>query len=541
MKRSGVTVLSAGLLVAAGLTALAQSGSWAKLDAYLPFKTPLTLSIGKEIPPVERPIPDGGRVDNNKATQYIQKVTNVGVKAAWQAPPNGYSDKLNLAVASGDIPDAVIVNGAQLARLVDAGALADLTPYIPKFVSPQLQNYYKASKNAALKTATYSGKIMALPNVNVGSDAVDWLWIRQDWLDRLKLKAPSTMADVEKVARAFIDQDPDGDGKKDTGGLAAKSDLYGLANDVTGLRAVFNSVSSFPQVWQKNAKGKVFYGSVSPQTKQALTTLNSWYKSGLLDREFATTTQDKAVQALTAGRTGLFFGPWWMSFYPLTDSLKLDPKARWTLVPVRSADGVFRSSHSEVSSNYLAVKKGYSNPEAAIKVMNVEVDLMRQLNGAPQVYPNLNEIWGSVMPFGMTLDYYDAVERRGTLINNVFTGKVKASTLNAEETKDLEACKKDQAKPYADLDAWATCFARRVASLAMVKNPAQGPTPLPEATRVVTVDSNWPTLTKLESQAMLQFITGARPISQWDAFVKQWNDQGGAAITAKVQAAADKN
>lgn len=538
MKRSRLLLLSTGLLA---VTAAAQTANWAKLDAYLPFKTAQTLNIGKETPPVDRPIPGGGTVDNNKATQYIQKTVNVNVKAAWQAPPNGYSDKLNLSIASGDIPDAVIVSSAQLARLVDAGALADLTPYIPKYLSPQLKSYYKASKNEALKAATFSGKIMALPNVNVGGDAVDWLWIRQDWLDKLKLKTPRTLADVQAVAQAFMDKDPDGNGKNDTGGIAAKSDIYGLGNDVVGLRAVFNTLESFPQVWQKDASGKVFYGSVAPQTKQALTLLNSWYKSGLLDREFATTNQDKAVQAVTAGRTGLFFGPWWMSYYPLTDSLKLQPNARWNLVPIRSADGKFRSSHTEVSSSFLAVKKGYANPEAAVKVMNVEVDLMRQLNSAPQVYPNLNEIWGSVMPFGMTLDYYDAVQRRGKLINDVLAGKVKPSVLNAEETKDYQTCLNDQKKPYGNLDDWANCFARRVASLAMVKNPATGPTPLPEASRVVTTDSTWPTLTKLESQAMLQFITGAKPMSQWDDFVKQWNQQGGAAITAKVQAAVDKD
>ena len=538
MKRSRLLLLSTGLLA---VTAAAQTPNWAKLDAYLPFKTAQTLSIGKETPPVDRPIPGGGTVDNNKATQYIQKTVNVNVKAAWQAPPNGYSDKLNLSIASGDIPDAVIVTSAQLARLVDAGALADLTPYIPKYLSPQLKAYYRASNNEALKAATFSGKVMALPNVNVGGDAVDWLWIRQDWLDKLKLKTPRTLADVQAVAQAFMDKDPDGNGKNDTGGIAAKSDIYSLGNDVVGLRAVFNTLSSFPQVWQKDASGKVFYGSVAPQTKEALTLLNSWYKSGLLDREFATTNQDKAVQAITAGRTGLFFGPWWMSYYPLTDSLKLQPNARWNLVPIRSADGKFRSSHTEVSSSFLAVKKGYANPEAAIKVMNVEVDLMRQFNGAPQVYPNLNEIWGSVMPFGMTLDYYDAVQRRGKLINDVFANKVKPSALNAEETKDYQTCLNDQKKPYGNLDDWANCFARRVASLAMVKNPATGPTPLPEASRVVTTDNSWPTLTKLESQAMLQFITGAKPLSQWDDFVKQWNQQGGAAITAKVQAAVDKD
>ena len=43
--------------------------------------------------------------------------------------------------------------------------------------------------------------------------------IRQDWLDNLGLKAPTNMDEFEAVIKAFTEDDPDGNGQKDTMGL----------------------------------------------------------------------------------------------------------------------------------------------------------------------------------------------------------------------------------------------------------------------------------------------------------------------------------
>jgi multiple sugar transport system substrate-binding protein len=62
-----------------------------------------------------------------------------------------------------------------------------------------------------LKGQTYAVPFSAQANV---------LLVRKDWLDKLGLQPPKTWDDLAKVAQAFTAQDPDGDGKKDTYGLA---------------------------------------------------------------------------------------------------------------------------------------------------------------------------------------------------------------------------------------------------------------------------------------------------------------------------------
>ena len=45
------------------------------------------------------------------------------------------------------------------------------------------------------------------------------LVIRKDWLDKLGLEVPTTPEELLAVAKAFTEQDPDGNGKNDTYGL----------------------------------------------------------------------------------------------------------------------------------------------------------------------------------------------------------------------------------------------------------------------------------------------------------------------------------
>ena len=67
---------------------------------------------------------------------------------------------------------------------------------------------------------------MAIPKTQL-SDGQDFLWLRKDWLDNLGLEEPSTMDEVADILRAFISDDPDGNGQADTVGLAVLPTVYG--------------------------------------------------------------------------------------------------------------------------------------------------------------------------------------------------------------------------------------------------------------------------------------------------------------------------
>ena len=125
---------------------------------------------------------------------------------------DSFGDKLNLAIASGDIPDAMVVVPSQFQQLVAAGALEDLTPYIDEFANADLLENYAQTNGVALAAATVDGTIMGIPNVQPQADAPLMAWVRQDWLDAVGMEGPETLDDLVAIAQAFIEQDPDGNG-----------------------------------------------------------------------------------------------------------------------------------------------------------------------------------------------------------------------------------------------------------------------------------------------------------------------------------------
>jgi multiple sugar transport system substrate-binding protein/putative aldouronate transport system substrate-binding protein len=49
------------------------------------------------------------------------------------------------------------------------------------------------------------------------------------------------------------------------------------------------------------------------------------------------------------------------------------------------------------------------------------------------------------------------------------------------------------------------------------------------------MDTYWTQLNDTEDQAILQFITGARSLDEWDDFCKEWHSQGGDEVLQLVQ------
>lgn len=113
-----------------------------------------------------------------------------------------------------------------------------------RFVRKQ-PNYTKvadANDDGTLwSTLIYNGKNYGVTNP---MDAVPMaMFWRKDWLDKLGLEVPETLDDYEKVLTAFVEEDPDGNGKKDTAGLAERA--FGAVFGAYGLRCVTGGKPGF--------------------------------------------------------------------------------------------------------------------------------------------------------------------------------------------------------------------------------------------------------------------------------------------------------
>ena len=150
-----------------------------------------------------------------------------------------------------------------------------------------LTSYVKSGGEELQKCITNEdGELMAIPAPAITAGGINEMWIRQDWLDKLGLEAPRTWDELVKVAEAFVTQDPDGNGEDDTIGILGPSNsdhMNAIGGNQYGLDPLFSSFQSYPQYWLQGEDGTVEYGSIQPETRDALEKISELYTNKLID------------------------------------------------------------------------------------------------------------------------------------------------------------------------------------------------------------------------------------------------------------------
>jgi multiple sugar transport system substrate-binding protein len=152
-----------------------------------------------------------GANDSPKAYQAIFDAftQKTGIKINTFFTLTDFETKLSAAATAHKLPDVVVDDAAQLGNFKSQGIIQKVDKASVAGSSQLTDRSWDAAKD--LKGDYYAIPFSAQANI---------LLVRSDWLDKLHLQAPKTWDDVVTVAKAFTTQDPDGDGKADTYGLA---------------------------------------------------------------------------------------------------------------------------------------------------------------------------------------------------------------------------------------------------------------------------------------------------------------------------------
>jgi putative aldouronate transport system substrate-binding protein len=537
--------LAAGLCLATGVSAQAA-------DPFGKYPSPITISMGMKIQPTNK-LPDGDTADNNQYTRYVADTLNIKSVVNWVAAEGkDYDQKVNLAIAAGDLPDGLVVTNSQLLQMVKADELADLTDVYNKYASPAMKDMMNKTEGKALKGVTFKGKILAIPSLSVPDDGYHVTWIRKDWLDKLGLKAPKTLDELVAVAQAFMDKDPGNNGKGQTIGISGQQSggkLYANFLDSTnnnfGLDPLFASFNAYPGFWIKGADGKAVYGSTTPETKKALAKLAELYKKGILDQEIG--IRKDATEAVVGGKTGVYFGCWWNGYWPLPDAIKNNPNANWQAYTIPlDGKGKYIPHSGSVSNFYTVVRKGYEHPEAVIKMLNVLIrdegtfDIskagigwyplrvpMAMFDEGPMTIKAMRE----VLKDPSQIAKYQGAEYAGYKL-------LKTDVVGIGKTKVAPFDKTDIQYWNTKDEFWSRGYSYLVGIAAINDKPFDKVYSLLYY-QTKTMETRWANLRKLEDEAFLKIIFGA-PIDTFDTFVKAWKAQGGDTITKEVDAEAAK-
>ncbi len=523
------------------------------MTPYGKYAQPITITIAKTATTGTK-FPEGTSSLNNDMIKAIKEKLNIDVKILWEAEGKDYMNKLSLNIASGDLPDIINIHSNSyltFKSLVKNNMLADLTESVKLCSGDYIKQIFDSLGSKNLETLTFDGKLMGLGSVNLGYGH-NILWLRKDWMDKYKLPLPKNVADIEKILKTFVAEDAGNNGKGKTIGLTLASTPVGGYNNIYGAEPVMHSFGAYPRQWLTDDKGKVFYGSTAPQVKEGLAVLRKWYADGLIDKSFMTKTRAGETDAVIDGNlSGVFFGPWWGIGSRRQELAKAHPESDW--VPVNApldSQGKFNQLTASPVADFLAVRKGYKNPEALIKILNLEFDYYRGFDaeGAARLKPylDLGTSMGALLPTGgFNLDFYDVVPRLGAVVKKYVDTKGDESVLKSDPLlTEYDKSQATLAKEYVDKKdvagkGWKPYYNRYIGSNGLT-------TPenvIIQSAYYYTTDSSQdlkPSLDKLEDEMYLKIIVGEEPLDYFDKFVKQWKELGGDKLTAEVQKAVDK-
>lgn len=186
------------------------------------------------------------------------------------------------------------------------------------------------------------GELYSIPQARPDDAKRNVLGFRQDWLDKLNLEVPATVEEMETVLRAFVEQDPDGNGENDTYGYTGTNWLS------FSLSPFFGAFGVYPDCWYEK-DGELILGKTDAEgMKAALTVIARWYKEGLIDPEILVQGDFAVVKnkvcSSQAGATTMYYGDLMFAdngwFY--SDLLAINPQAKWTVVPGLEGNGVLQ-------------------------------------------------------------------------------------------------------------------------------------------------------------------------------------------------------
>ncbi len=270
----------------------------------------LCFSVFAQSKPVEVELWEGASVseagpppDDWLAYKIIREKLGIDFKAVML--PSTLTDqdtKINAAAAANNLPDIVLVNRDVWYRLAKAGLLAPVDRMLPMMPVRTKTHYEDA---VARKLVTLNKVMYGLPEPGQ-LPITDGFVIRQDWLDKVNMKAPRNLDEFMEVAKAFTFKDPDGNGKDDTYGFGAYLESLGLQQAGLGLRFewLFGAFG-VAGTWNVSEAKNFGLNVRNPNMMKAVAYIKSLVDNKVIDPDWNTVKKDEYRARWKQGKWGM--------------------------------------------------------------------------------------------------------------------------------------------------------------------------------------------------------------------------------------------
>lgn len=456
------------------------------------------------------PDKDGSEVQLALEKKFNVKFKNIRVER------QKYNEQLFLKISAGEIPDVIYTESpGQLAQLAQQGVIAELPEEEIRSGMPNYAPMLDELDPSLWTFGLYNGKSYGVPFAWPIGNLPFLSGYNGNWLKKIGYDAPpKNVAEFEDVLRKFRNEDPDGNGKKDTYGISA------AGADRRNFTSVFGAFRTRPD-WMADENGVVSNGIISDKTREAFRLLQKWYGEDLIDKEFITKNAQDAHNDFYNGKVGIRD---WMSF-------QFDPTV-----------GILGVAFAASNPNdEIVVGKPLDGPEGPGTAFSYGakqgfVAMGKQVEADPVKKAKIYELLHALSTdestfllasFGIEGKHYDLKDGRA-VSRPEFASEANKLSIGAGLFYGMYTQKSKLMEKH-DYPESSLAFA------AKMDEGMEGRKVNAVLWSVPEVSTKYPDLGKLEEDAILKFITGKWNLdSDFDAFVDKWKKSGGQAITDAI-------
>lgn len=372
--KKGFMLLLSAIMTMSVLSACASSNKEGNGNAAAPSNNQQAGEGGDKADPGNEPITitffdknTGDKFDNIVA-QEITKRTGVTIEI--QQPTGNPTEKLNLMLASDDLPDMIMFDRSSdlVTKYIEAGSIIPLDDLIAEY-GPDVSSMYGDVLN---KTRHKDGKNYYLSNwYGLEHEPVFGFNMRKDIVaelapDKAEGGVPFTQSEFKQLLADFKAKYPQIDGKE-TIALTMDGENWG------GTMGTFKGMFGLTGYYEHD--GVLQYDVKDPKYKDMILYMNDLYRSGLMDKEWAINKRQIWEQKIATGTIFSSTGAYW-DLGNSNTILKKDRGEESQLFAYKVvADGVDPSKttyggRSSLGWDAIAITKKNKNPERTMQFIN---------------------------------------------------------------------------------------------------------------------------------------------------------------------------